>query len=251
MIFNVSGGGGTALNFRVVGGTTAPSNPKENTIWVNTDKEITGWHFASEQPEDMKEGEAWFLSGNTSSVEFNALKKNNVTVYPMSAKQMVSGSLKDVVAKSYQTGKWVDWWNGELYDNGNEYVSITGGWKITRDKGCKFTKNADTMVIDTSSNSTTGTWIGLENAIYQRFDAFSKLKMTIKSFNAKSNGSVFALMFHPNSGGNIDDSNAISKTESKSTGSTTIEVAIPKGTVCYPHINCFYGTLTIEKVWLE
>lgn len=36
MIFNTTGGGGTPLNFKVVDGTTAPTNPKENTIWVKT-----------------------------------------------------------------------------------------------------------------------------------------------------------------------------------------------------------------------
>lgn len=52
MIFNMTGGGGTGagLNFKVVGGTTQPSNPSENTIWVNTDKEITGWIFSAKNP---------------------------------------------------------------------------------------------------------------------------------------------------------------------------------------------------------
>ena len=57
MIFNMSGGGGIAgsgsgagLNFKVVGGTTQPSNPSENTIWVNTDKEIAGWIFSAKNP---------------------------------------------------------------------------------------------------------------------------------------------------------------------------------------------------------
>lgn len=50
MIFNVSGGGGAALNFKVVGGTTQPSNPKENTIWVNTSQEITSLDFGVTAP---------------------------------------------------------------------------------------------------------------------------------------------------------------------------------------------------------
>lgn len=48
--FKAGSGGGAPLNFKVVGGTSQPSNPKENTIWVNTDKEITGWHFGVENP---------------------------------------------------------------------------------------------------------------------------------------------------------------------------------------------------------
>lgn len=42
--------GGAGLNFKVVGGTTQPSSPKENTIWVNTDTPITSWDFSSEAP---------------------------------------------------------------------------------------------------------------------------------------------------------------------------------------------------------
>ncbi|MBE7016641.1 MAG: hypothetical protein E7420_00585 [Ruminococcaceae bacterium] len=49
MIFNMSGGG-TSLNFKVVGGTTQPSNPKENTVWVNTDVDIPYWVFAPKNP---------------------------------------------------------------------------------------------------------------------------------------------------------------------------------------------------------
>lgn len=116
MIFNVSGGGGTALNFRVVGGTTAPSNPKENTIWVNTSTPITDWVFSATQP-TAASGRVWISTGTSSSVEFNALKKNNVMVYPMSAKQMVSGTLKDVTAKSYQGGKWVEWFDYDYLFN--------------------------------------------------------------------------------------------------------------------------------------
>ena len=51
------GGGGIAgLNFKVVGGTTQPTNPKENTIWVNTNTDITSWVFSAGQPESPTEG---------------------------------------------------------------------------------------------------------------------------------------------------------------------------------------------------
>lgn len=126
MIFNMTGGG-NPLNFKVVGGTAEPSNPKENTIWVNTDKEITGWHFATEQPDDMKEGEVWFSTGTYSTTEFNALKKNGIQVYPISAKQYVGGAWVNKVAKSYQGGAWVDL-RVYLYNDGNEFIDITGGW---------------------------------------------------------------------------------------------------------------------------
>ena len=45
-----AGGGGANLNFRVLGGTTQPANPKENDIWVNTDAKITSWVFSVTEP---------------------------------------------------------------------------------------------------------------------------------------------------------------------------------------------------------
>lgn len=123
------GGGGAPLNFKVVG-NPQPSSPKENTIWVNTDVKITGHYFQAEQPEEMAEGEVWISTGTESQVAFNALKKGTVMVYPLAAKQMVGGTLVDVTAKSWQNGEWVDWyvWNGELFDNGEQFEKETGGW---------------------------------------------------------------------------------------------------------------------------
>lgn len=227
------GGGSNSLNFKVVGGTTAPVNPKENTIWVNTDVKITSWHFGAEEPnvynikahphnswvllaphklsagdilnftlpvtvssdyetirildpytgkaycmrelngtapggwpsagrklsvrisDDAnlingwgadgtaymmrwdsyyhEEGTVWITTGTSSPVAMNALKKNSITVYPISAKQYISGAWVDKTAKSYQNGAWVDWWNGTLYSPGDEYTAITGGWIPTTD----------------------------------------------------------------------------------------------------------------------
>ena len=105
---NAGGGGGAALNFKVVG-NPQPTSPSENTIWLNTDVPIASWYFQAEQPENMAEGDVWFPVGTSSTVEFNALKKNGIQVCPLSAKQYVSGALKDVKAKSYIGGKWVEW----------------------------------------------------------------------------------------------------------------------------------------------
>lgn len=38
------------LNFDVVGGVSAPTNPKENTIWVNTSTPITSWSIDGRAP---------------------------------------------------------------------------------------------------------------------------------------------------------------------------------------------------------
>ncbi|MBQ5841371.1 MAG: hypothetical protein IIW40_05395, partial [Clostridia bacterium] len=42
--------GGMGLNFKVVGGTVQPENPRENMLWINTDVDIESWTFAAENP---------------------------------------------------------------------------------------------------------------------------------------------------------------------------------------------------------
>jgi hypothetical protein len=90
---------GVELNFQVVGGTTTPTNPTENMIWVNTNTPITGYYFRAEQPGNMANGEVCIFTDTNGSVSFNALEKGNITIYPVYAKQMVSGSLVDVTAQ--------------------------------------------------------------------------------------------------------------------------------------------------------
>lgn len=121
-----------SLNFEVVG-NPQPENPKENTIWVDTDAEITGWDFSAAEPANPAEGMVWFSTGTASSVAFNALKENSVMVYPMSAKQYVDGAWVSKTAKIYQNGEWKEWVL-YLYNKGVEYI---GGWKLSG----TYTKN--------------------------------------------------------------------------------------------------------------
>lgn len=125
---NAGGAGGAALNFKVIGGTSQPSNPTENTIWINTSTAITGYYFQVEQPVNMQQGEIWISTGTDSQIAFNALMKNSIKVYPISAKQYVSGSLTDMTAVIYQGGKWASWLT-YLYKEGDECTDVTGGWQ--------------------------------------------------------------------------------------------------------------------------
>lgn len=148
---NAVGGGGGGLNFKVVGGTAAPSNPKENTIWVNTDTAVAGWVFSTSEPQNPAEGIVWIATGESSAVSFNALSKNGVMVYPVGAKQYAGGEWIDKTAQTYQSGKWGEWWNGVLYDYGDQYEHITGGWVSGQTEsshttsGGKLTVNADNL----------------------------------------------------------------------------------------------------------
>lgn len=119
---------GVELNFEVVP-NPQPSVAKENTIWVDTDR-INNYYFSATQPEGMVDYDVWFHVGTSSTVEFNALKKGGIQVYPLSAKQMVSGALVNKTAMSYQNGAWVKWIPmGALYYEGDERNTLTGGWE--------------------------------------------------------------------------------------------------------------------------
>ena len=100
--------GGTSLNFEVVG-NPQPSNAKENTIWVNTETKVTGYHFSATQPESMQPGEVWFRTGINSPAEFNVVKNNSINVYPTSAQQYINGQMTSVEAKTYIDNEWQDW----------------------------------------------------------------------------------------------------------------------------------------------
>lgn len=163
MIFNtVGGGGGASLNYEVIGGTSAPSNPSENTIWINTSTTITSHIFSATTPSNPSTGMVWITVDASSTIKFSATEENPVMIYPVSAKQYVSGAWVYKTAKIYQGSKWVEWWNGELYKNGNEYTSVTGGWvgKALRGNSSgtdvmpTITRNTGNIVV--SINSSTG-----------------------------------------------------------------------------------------------
>lgn len=123
--------GGVDLNFEVVGGETEPTNPTENTIWVNTPNEITGWGFSPDEPTAPESGMVWFATSENSVIKFNALKEDSIIVTPSNARQYISGSWSNInVVKIYQNGEWVDWWDGTLYNAGDMYTNITGGWEM-------------------------------------------------------------------------------------------------------------------------
>lgn len=137
-------GGSNPLNFKVVGGTTQPETAKENTIWIDTDEKITGWVFSATAPSSAEPGTVWISTGTSSTVEFNALKKNDIQVYPLSAKQYISGAWVEKSAKSFINGAWQSWIH-DLYTDGSEWetASIAYGSEYTAILKPSVSKNSD------------------------------------------------------------------------------------------------------------
>ena len=123
-----SGSGTAALNFSVVGRETKPTTPKENMVWISTAVDITAWNFAFTEPAAPAEGMVWFSIGTSGQVELNALKKNGIQLFPISASQYVGGAWQTVSAMIYQDGAWTEWWDGFLYNSGDECTDFGGEW---------------------------------------------------------------------------------------------------------------------------
>jgi hypothetical protein len=90
---------------------------------------MTSWVFSATEPKEPEVGMVWFNTGNSSNVEFNALKKGTLDVCPIGAKQYVGGEFEKVTAMSYQGEAWVNW-RRYLYNKGDLCEDITGGWSF-------------------------------------------------------------------------------------------------------------------------
>ena len=142
---------GASLNFKVVGGLTQPSGPSENTIWVNTNTKITGYAFAPTAPADLAEGVVWFATGKSGMIGFNAMKKNTIMLYPLHAKQKVSGNLEKVDAQIYISGEWKKLFSGMIYETGAYYTEYTD-YKLP--SNAVIQDGADVLTLSTVANKT-------------------------------------------------------------------------------------------------
>lgn len=111
MIFNFSGGGGTGLN--VVTGLSTPANPKDNTVWVKSDKARKKYVIAKTAPEDAAEGLIWLVASNAGI---------------LTAVQVFTGTTWEFVdAFMYLQGEWFQfsWPRYYLIKDGAKIVPIT------------------------------------------------------------------------------------------------------------------------------
>lgn len=199
MIINESGGG-AGLKLKVVGGTAAPANPRENTVWVDTDTGIEGWAFSSAQPESPKEGMLWFKTGINSAVAVDVDKKNTVMLYPIDCQQYVSGAW---VRKDAQTWDGTEWtpWRIYLFD-GNVNTELTGGINGTIQENAIFWN--DTVAGDENMTYTTQQAVDVTNfrtlsvrmmATATAESAYMRIGLMTSTSNGSNKGTSTALAY--------------------------------------------------------
>lgn len=256
--FLYGNGGSRQLNFKVVGGTSAPDSPSENTIWVNTDTAITSWVFSAEEPQEAAEGLVWIKTGSSSAVALNALKKNGIKVYPISVMQYVASTTAEWVkrtAKTFIGGAWVDWWDGStLYASGDEIEQTTGGWsaqafKASNDVGSlkapTVTKNAENMKVELAGYSGGNYYCGClmtNNAV--DLTGFTSIKINITALTA----SVYLRIASAHSDGYTSDA----QIKISGTGESALDIGSISGekyiAIAISQAN---AAVTFDKIWLE
>jgi len=115
-IVNAGGGG---LTIDVVGGTAKPTNPMENTVWVNTAESITGWAFGDTYPDTPQAGMVAFLcrpSIAPTNLEIGFTEKS-VKLYPAFCYQYINNEWVSKNGSIYTGGAWHDF-SQYLYNRG-------------------------------------------------------------------------------------------------------------------------------------
>lgn len=112
-----NGGAGSSGGLNIIVGISEPASAKDNTIWVKSAAASRKYVFAEEAPASPTSGLVWF-----SVTSAGVITKANV---------YANGVWTAADTYMYLSGKWIkiaSSWNGELFDNGNLYREMTGGW---------------------------------------------------------------------------------------------------------------------------
>lgn len=118
-------------NFKIVGGTTQPTSPSENTIWINTNVAIGEWQFNGSKPTKRSDGstlvagDIYINITNTSTIKFNAFKKNGIILALFTAYQYDGSDWAGKTSSIYMNGAWVPLLSDIL--NPSQGVDVTGG----------------------------------------------------------------------------------------------------------------------------
>lgn len=247
-----SGGGGT--NFKVIGSTTRPVSPSENTIWVSTPTSITGWTMQEDEPSGS-EGLVWIKTALSGETAFNALKKNAIKIAVVGCQQYISGAWANKAAEIWQNSAWVAFSSENLVlfeANGGD----SGKWTSSGFTYGGYTVGggtvSDAILSVTAQMSPSYTIVGTASAI----DLTSYSKLHIESSFARPSSGYGGLVTAVVSTSTNFASTAASQ-DLRSGTSFDIDVSVLSGA----HFIGFYGAgasstgsggvLTVTKVYLE
>ena len=242
MIINMNGGGSAVLNFKVVGGTSAPSNPTENMIWVNTSVEITDWVFSTTQPTSAT-GRVWISTDTSSTAEFNALKKNGIQLCPKSAKQYINGAWVSKTGQVYQSGTWKGWAH-YLIGNGVDAQTVTGDFDIS-DAFRTFNSDGSVTLTHPYGDATRKHDYATKNT----FDVTNYTKLVVHATAWDNNDDLYVGVNTVANKGQY----SISRVAIENVPATvTLDISSITGYVCFQVDMPYYGeSITLSEVYFE
>jgi hypothetical protein len=194
----------------------------------------------------------WISTGTSSAVDFNALKKNDITICPTGCKQYGSSAWASKTAKTYQGGKWVDWLT-YLYDGGSS------GWKVAS-KGSGWangTLSYDKALVLTLSSHTTCLAVTTSTSV--DLTEFKTMKVVVSSSSTNldtaynwigiSNSNDFS--WNPESAGSQLPSCVVANKSFTASGTITLDITSLNGKY-YPIILATkLKTIKVTQVILE
>lgn len=116
-IMHLGGGGGVDLN--ILSGTTQPENPKNNTIWVNTETDIGKAYFSPTAPESPNTGDLWVNTTNRYQTDSSAVASQT---HLLTVAESPSLTINVLQFKQWDGESWV-WKDGGIYAN-NEWTDM-------------------------------------------------------------------------------------------------------------------------------
>lgn len=226
-------GNGGAAGLQIVTGLTEPQNPRENMVWVKSDKAGRKYVFAEAEPGSPAEGLIWF----TVKTAVGVITKAQV---------YVAGAWVAADTYMYLGGTWVQLavaWDGTLFDNGNQYEAVTGGWTLS-----KFSLKEGAF--DTGLTSQTSGNDVLACSVNKiAVGEYKTLRIRCYSNFSNSGGRGSATFGLSNNNGTSADWGAYISIDTKSSTLTEYSVDISSATGSY-YIK-FYANIAYQQGWLK
>lgn len=229
------GNGSTGGGLSIVSGLTEPARPKENMIWVKSDKAGKKYVFAEAAPEAPFEGLIWFSATGDGII-------TQANVY-------ADGAWNRVDAYMYLSGTWVHIASAivYLYNKGDTCDAVSGGWEAAVWYGNKefpgsvpgLTKGDSSLAVGYTGKSGL-----LDTRASVNLDKIRKVCAVISG-----NGSANSALAVATSAGGYAFPGSVKASKSLFNGTVELDVSALSG-------NYFVGfkvegNFTVEAVWLS
>ena len=203
------------------------------------------------------EGKVWFRVDTSAALSFNALRKNGIQIYPVDAVQFIDGEWIEKAAQIYRNGEWVELigWNGDLYNAGEQYADITGGW-VKGEGNAAATIDDTGITLATTSNSANRIHVETAKAVdlTDFTTLYAKVNVLSISLGSGVTDARVRLGYAASSGANLANSSTKVEKQVTAKGEITLQLDISAAKGAF-HIVLGVGFYSItvkpEHIWME